>query len=83
MTGDEQQDRFEPLSEMDEAAPDDLFVGRSEGEGHGTRFESTRSTDGDLYGADDDLYGGPPAAAARPALNEDPDAGRDGDADIW
>ncbi|MFJ3792164.1 hypothetical protein [Kitasatospora sp. NPDC090091] len=83
MTGDEQRDRLEPLSEMEEAAPDDLFAGRSEGEGHRARTEATRSADSGLYGADDDLYGGPAAMSPRPALNEEPDAGTDGDADFW
>ncbi|WP_395297613.1 hypothetical protein ACF9IK_32310 [Kitasatospora hibisci] len=83
MTGDEQRDRLDHLSEVDEAAPDDLFAGRSGGEGHRTRAEATRSADSGVYGADDDLYGGPEAAAPRPVLNDDQDAGTGEDADFW
>lgn len=61
MTGGERPDRAaEPLSGLDETAPDDLFAGRSrrpkrseqsERSGHKARAEAPHDGEDDLYGA--------------------------------
>ncbi|MGV9264107.1 hypothetical protein ACWDRR_05525 [Kitasatospora sp. NPDC003701] len=66
MTGGNERDGgASPLSEMSEAAPDDLFTGRSRRTG-GEAGAVAPHGDGDLYGSDDDLYGGSAAVAPDP-----------------
>ncbi|MEV6974053.1 hypothetical protein [Kitasatospora sp. NPDC093806] len=79
----------EPLSEMSEAAPDDLFAGRLRrpgggpgpvraadhgGTGHGGTEHGRARHGGTDYDGDDDLYGAAAAVGPGPEADDEPES---------